>query len=191
MQSSYLAIVATSKGSDLRGVLDVLYELGSPASLEPFPLPMLNRLGALVGAEATQYGEFSLWEDGRSYSTDRSIESRGEPDWVSVNWHRLWQQDPISCHLNAGATKPLAISDRVSRRAFQRLEIFQDVIARSIRRIASGSTCPHQQARPGFSCSSTAVGVCRKECAICSICCGRTSFVIANSGAPRRASLRA
>jgi DNA-binding CsgD family transcriptional regulator len=127
VQSSYLAIVATSKGSDLRGVLDVLYELGSPASLEPFPLPMLNRLGALVGAEATQYGEFSLREDGRSYSTDRSIESRGEPDWVSVNWHRLWQQDPISCHLNAGATKPLAISDRVSRRAFQRLEIFQDV----------------------------------------------------------------
>jgi len=85
---------------------------------------MLNRLGALVGAEATQYGEFSLWEDGRSYSTDRSIESRGAPEWVSVNWHRLWQQDPISCHLNAGATKPLAISDRVRRRAFQRLEIF-------------------------------------------------------------------
>ena len=40
---------------------------------------------------------------------------------------RLWQQDPISCHLNARATEPLAISDRVSRRAFQRLEIFEDV----------------------------------------------------------------
>jgi len=39
----------------------------------------------------------------------------------------LWQQDPISCHRNAVATKPLAISDRVTRRAFQRLEIFQDV----------------------------------------------------------------
>jgi DNA-binding CsgD family transcriptional regulator len=88
---------------------------------------MLCRLGALVGAEATTYGEFSLWQDGRSYSTDHSIQSRGEPGWISENMRRLWQQDPISCHLNAGATKPLAISDRVTRRAFQRLEIFRDV----------------------------------------------------------------
>lgn len=118
--------MATSRGADLRSVLNVLYELGSPPSSDPFPLPMLNRLGALVGAEAS-YGEFSLSEDGHSYSTERSINSRDEPEWLSVNIRRLWQQDPISCHLNAGATKPLAISDRVTRQAFQRLEIFQDV----------------------------------------------------------------
>jgi DNA-binding CsgD family transcriptional regulator len=88
---------------------------------------MLDRLGALVGAEATAYGEFSLWEDGRNYSTDHSVRSRSRPEWVSMNVRRLWQQDPISCHLNARATEPLAISDRVTRRAFQRLEIFQDV----------------------------------------------------------------
>ena len=90
-------------------------------------MPLLDRLGALVGAEATAYGEFSLWEDGRSYSIDHSIRSRNRPEWVSMNMHRLWQQDPISCHVNARATKPLAISDRVTQRAFQRLEIFQDV----------------------------------------------------------------
>jgi DNA-binding CsgD family transcriptional regulator len=108
-------------------VLDVLYELGSRPSSDPFPLPMLNRLGALVGAEDTSYGEFSLWDHGRTYSTDHSVDSRTRPEWLSVNMRHLWQQDPISCHLNAGATKPLAISDRVTRRAFQRLEIFQDV----------------------------------------------------------------
>jgi DNA-binding CsgD family transcriptional regulator len=108
-------------------VLDVLWELGSLPSSDPFPLPVLNRLGALVGAEATQYGEFTLWEDGRSYSTDHAIMNRGEPEWLSLNMGRLWQQDPISCHVYAGAPKPLAISDRVTQRAFQRLEIFQDV----------------------------------------------------------------
>jgi DNA-binding CsgD family transcriptional regulator len=90
-------------------------------------LPVVDRLGALLGADAAQYGEFSLWNDGRSYSTDRAIKSRAEPEWLKVRMRRLWQQDPISCHLNAEATKPLAIADRVTRRAFQRLEIFQDV----------------------------------------------------------------
>jgi len=88
---------------------------------------MLDRLGALVGAEATRYGEFSLLDDGRTYSTDHMTNNRSEPDWLSVNWERLWQQDPISCHVHAGATKPLAISDRIAQRAFQRLEIFHDV----------------------------------------------------------------
>jgi DNA-binding CsgD family transcriptional regulator len=88
---------------------------------------MLDRLGALLGAEVAAYGEFSLSEDGPNYSTDHSIQSRGRPEWVSMNVRRLWQQDPLSCHLNARATDPLAISDRVSQRAFQRLEIFQDV----------------------------------------------------------------
>jgi DNA-binding CsgD family transcriptional regulator len=120
-------MVARSRGWDLRLVLDVLYELGSVPSSDPFPLPMLDRLGALLGAETTAYGEFSLWEDGRNYSTDYSVRSRGRPEWVSMSVRRLWQQDPISCHLNARATEPLAISDRVTQRAFQRLEIFQDV----------------------------------------------------------------
>ena len=88
---------------------------------------MLDRLGALLGVAAAKYGEFSLWDDGRSYSTDHGTETRGEPEWLSVNWRRLWQQDPISCHVHAVATEPLAISDRISQREFQRLEIFQDV----------------------------------------------------------------
>ena len=61
-------------------MLDVLYELGSFASSDPFPLPVLHRLGALLGAEATEYGEFSLLDDGRSYSTDHAIQTRGEPE---------------------------------------------------------------------------------------------------------------
>jgi DNA-binding CsgD family transcriptional regulator len=115
-----------SRGSDLRRVLDVLYELGSLPSSDPFPLPMLDRLGALVGAEATKYGEFSLG-DGGTYTTEYFTQNRSDPAWLLGTVQRLWQQDPISCHVYSGATKPIAISDRVTRRGFQRLEIFQEV----------------------------------------------------------------
>ena len=77
-------MVARSRGSDLRLVLDVLYELGSVPSSDPFPLPVLDRLGALLGAETTAYGEFSLWEDGRNYSTDYSVRKPGQTG-VGVN----------------------------------------------------------------------------------------------------------
>ena len=113
--------------TDLRGVLEVLYDLGSLTSAEPFPLPVLNRLGTLVGAHTTGYGEFSIEEGGRSYSVNCLVKNHPEPAWLAETAERWWHQDPITCRLHARAVEPTAVSDRVSRPAFHRLEFFQHV----------------------------------------------------------------
>ena len=113
--------------TDLRAVLAVLYDLGSLTSADPFPLPVLDRLGTLLGAHRTGYGEFSIADGGRSYSTMYIVQNRTEPAWLAETVARLWQQDPITCRVHARAVEPMAVSDRVSMQAFHRLEFFQDV----------------------------------------------------------------
>ncbi len=113
--------------TDLRGVLAVLYDLGSLASAEPFPLPVLNRLGTLVGAHTTGYGEFSIAQGGRSYSVNYLVKNRTEPAWLAETAERWWHQDPITCRVHSRAVEPTAVSDRVSRLALHRLEFFQHV----------------------------------------------------------------
>ena len=100
---------------------------GSLPSADPFPLPVLDRLGTLLGAHRAGYGEFSFVDGGRSYSTRYFLQNRAEPAWVAEAVARLWHQDPITCRAHARAVEPLAISDRVSRPAFHRLEFFRDV----------------------------------------------------------------
>ena len=112
---------------DLRGALELLYDLGSLPSADPFPLPMVNRLGTLVGAHITGYGEFSIAKDGRSYSVNYLIKNRAEPAWVSEMVARWWHQDPITCRLHGRAIEPMAVSDRMSEPAFHRLEFFRHV----------------------------------------------------------------
>ena len=113
--------------TDLRAVLAVLYDLGSLTSADPFPLPVLDRLGTLLGAQRTGYGEFSIADGGRSYSTMHLVQNRTEPAWLAETVARLWHQDPITCRVHARAVEPMAVSDRVSMPAFHRLEFFQDV----------------------------------------------------------------
>jgi len=113
--------------TDLRSVLRVLYDLGSLAPADPFPLPVLDRLGTLLGAHRTGYGEFALTDGGRSYSALYLAQNHTEPAWLSETVARLWHQDPITCRVHARATEPMAVSDRVSMPAFRRLEFFQDV----------------------------------------------------------------
>ncbi len=113
--------------TDLRGVLAVLHDLGSLPSAEPFPLPVLDRLGTLVGAHTTGYGEFSIEEGGRSYSVNCLVRNRTEPAWLDGTVRRWWHQDPITCRFHARAVEPMAASDRVSRPAFHRLEFFEHV----------------------------------------------------------------
>lgn len=109
--------------TDLRSVIDVLYDLGSAPSSDPFPLPVLDRLGALVGAHTTGYCEFS-----RSGGNGYCLKNRPEPPpWFSEELHRWGHQDPITCKIHAEWTTPLAVSDRLSRRAFDRLELYQYV----------------------------------------------------------------
>ena len=112
---------------DLRGALELLYDLGSLPSADPFPLPVVDRLGALVGAHMTGYGEFSIAPGGQSYSVNHLVKNCTDPAWLAETVARWWHQDPITCRLHARAVEPMAVSDRVSEPVFHRLEFFQDV----------------------------------------------------------------
>ncbi len=113
--------------TDFRGVLDLLYDLGSMPSTDPFPLPVLARLGTLLGANKTGYGEFSLTDGGQSYVVRRRLILRTEPEWLLKTVQRLWLQDPIVCRAHGRAVEPMAVSDRMSMRTFHRLEYFRQV----------------------------------------------------------------
>lgn len=112
---------------DLRGALELLYDLGSSPSSDPFPLAVLSRLGTLVSAHRAGYGEFSIANGGRSYSVSRLTTDCTEPTWLPEMVARWWHQDPITCRLHARAVEPIAVSDRVSKSTFQRLEYFQQI----------------------------------------------------------------
>ena len=120
-------IVVKLTNSDLRGVLDLLYELGSMPSADPFPLPVVDRLGTLVAARKAGYGEFSITDGGQGYAVRRLLMNRSEPAWLEGAVRRWWLQDPIVCRVHSGAVKPMAVSDRVSMRTYHRLEYFQHI----------------------------------------------------------------
>jgi hypothetical protein len=144
--------------TDLRAVLAVLYDLGSLTSADPFPLPVLDRLGTLLGAHRTGYGEFSIGDGGRSYSTLYFLQNRSEPAWLAETVARLWHQDPITCRVRARAVEPMAVSDRVSMPAFHRLEFSEMSIARSGPPIPFASSCRHRMRCPGSSSSTRNIG---------------------------------
>jgi DNA-binding CsgD family transcriptional regulator len=119
--------MAAATKTDLRSVLELLYDLGSARSPDPFPLQMLDRLGALIGAQKTGYGEFSFTEGGRSYVAQHRLNNRTEPAWLAETVKQWWLQDPIVCLIHARAVEPMAVSDRMSMRRYHRLEYFQHV----------------------------------------------------------------
>ncbi len=119
--------VATVSTTDLRAVLAVLYDLGSLTPADPFPLPVLDRLGELLGAHRAGYGEFSIDDGSCSYSTLYLVQNQTEPAWITEAVERLWHQDPITCRVYGHAREPMAISDRASMSAFRSLEFFEDV----------------------------------------------------------------
>jgi DNA-binding CsgD family transcriptional regulator len=119
--------MARATKTDLRSVLELLYDLSSARSHDPFPLQMLDRLGTLVGAQKTGYGEFSFSEGGRSYVAHHRLNNRTEPAWLAETVKQWWLQDPIVCLIHARAVEPMAVSDRMSLRRYHRLEYFQNV----------------------------------------------------------------
>jgi DNA-binding CsgD family transcriptional regulator len=119
--------MAKLTSTDLRGVLELLFDLGSQPSADPFPLPVLDRLCTLLGARTAGYGEFSITDNGQSYAAQRRLSNQTEPAWRAEIVRRWWLQDPIVCCVHSRAVEPLAVSDRVSIRTFQRLEYFQYV----------------------------------------------------------------
>jgi DNA-binding CsgD family transcriptional regulator len=108
-------------GADYRGALDVLREAGDVEGAIPFPEPVLEALRRLVPCDVVAYHE-KLEGD-----AERTIIWTGEPRGavtreVRAAGIRYWHQDPMTPV--DGARK---YSDFLSRREFQRLELYQEV----------------------------------------------------------------
>jgi len=106
---------------DLHGVLDLVLQLGSTESKQPFPLPVLLELQRLVDADAAGYVE-----------TDAGTASRGAcelvtripPPGLFEYLEDVGHEDPthrIYCH---GRPDSVAISDFISARSFHRRHIY-------------------------------------------------------------------
>jgi len=115
--------VATVTSRDLRAALDVVYDVCSGPSADPFPAPVLEQLGKLVGAHTVGYCESPRLEDSHGYvlRTRRAAPGLG----AALDW---WaDQDPTHCGYHATTSEPIAISDFLTRKAFVRLEVYQHI----------------------------------------------------------------
>jgi DNA-binding CsgD family transcriptional regulator len=111
---------------DVRAALDLVYDVCSEESPDPFPLPVLERLGRLVGANAVGYCESPLSGCDGCYS----LVTRPAPPWLYEELVQWGEQDLTHEAFNASSTEPIAISDFLSWRAFSRLEVYERICRR-------------------------------------------------------------
>jgi len=121
-------------------VLAVLYDSVADSAIR-FPLPVLDRLGSVLGAQTTGYGVLDR-DCGRRYSTVYLSGIAPRAGMVAETVARLWtRSDHVSCH--ARAVEPMAIPTS-EHAAFHRLEFFRMSIARSATADSVRSSCRRQ-----------------------------------------------
>jgi len=122
---TYLQDVACLSASDYRGVLEFLRLAGTNDGPDPFPEQLLAELRQLIPCDVVSYGDFD--PDRRGW--------RCAPRWVGEPqatvtaairdaFQALRHQYP---HAPSDATPVLRWSDRLSRRAMRRLELYREV----------------------------------------------------------------
>jgi DNA-binding CsgD family transcriptional regulator len=126
-RAAYPADVAAVTSTDLRAALDVVYDLCSAESADPFPRPVLERLASLLGVHTAGYCETPRDRGFGGYE----LVTRPAPPWLYGELEQWARQDPTHAAFHAGTATPLAISDFLTRRAFSRLEVFQRVCRRN------------------------------------------------------------
>lgn len=107
--------------SDLQKALELVLQLGLSQSEEPFPLPVIVELQRLVDVEVAGYVETGL---GTASCGGRQVVTRIPPPGLFETLEDVGPEDPthrIHCH---GRRDPVAISDFLSARAFQRRRIY-------------------------------------------------------------------
>jgi DNA-binding CsgD family transcriptional regulator len=115
--------VAHLSAADYRRVLEFIRLCGDARGPDPFPEPVLGQLCRLIPCDVVSYGEF----DGRNGGSWRSsVRWAGEPRAaVTAAIHEASQgfrkQYP---HLPNDPTRLLRWSDRLSRRALRRLDLY-------------------------------------------------------------------
>jgi DNA-binding CsgD family transcriptional regulator len=119
--------------SDLGQALDFLREAEGVTGSDPFPRPLLDTLRALIPAEAVSWHEWSF-VGGRHHDCSFSASEPADTPAVWEAYSRYRHQDPLpgGC-VGAGPPSPitvgraLKVSDFLSRREFQRLDLHAHV----------------------------------------------------------------
>jgi DNA-binding CsgD family transcriptional regulator len=100
----------------------MLHDLAADRSDEIFPRPVVERLGELLDARNAGYCE---WTPGEP---DHYVRTLPEPDWFAEGFARWLHQDAISPHRFRNLDVPIAVSDVLSRRATERVELYQHTL---------------------------------------------------------------
>jgi DNA-binding CsgD family transcriptional regulator len=117
--------VARLSASDYRGVLEFLHLAGSNDSPDPFPEQLLEHLRGLIASDTVSYGDYNPNRRGWRCAP-RWV---GEPNTAATDSIRdafqvLRHQYP---HASSDPAPVLRWSDRLSRRAMRRLDIYWEV----------------------------------------------------------------
>jgi DNA-binding CsgD family transcriptional regulator len=103
-------------------VIEMLHDLAADRSEEIFPRPVIERLGDLLDAPNAGYCE---WKPGEP---DYYIRTLLEPDWFADAFAQWLHQDAINCHRFRNSAVPIAVSDVLSKRAADRVELYQHTL---------------------------------------------------------------
>jgi DNA-binding CsgD family transcriptional regulator len=106
--------------ADLRSVIEMLHDLAADRSEEIFPRLVIERLGVLLDAPNAGYCELQPCEADSYY-----IRTFPEPAWYGEALFRWHHQDPITCTRFGNLPEPIAVSDVLSKRAFNGLGLYQ------------------------------------------------------------------
>ncbi|MGH3494692.1 MAG: helix-turn-helix transcriptional regulator [Sciscionella sp.] len=108
--------------AQLRDALDLVGMVAADTGPDPFSRAALSRLQEMTDADsAVGYVEARTTRAAESYQ----LVTRRGPTWMFPILDRVGQQDPIHAAHCRDLTAPVAISDRISAREFQRLDIYR------------------------------------------------------------------
>ena len=103
--------------------LDLVEMLGASRRDVPFPVPVLEELRRLTNTETVGYVELGADVE----CGDRATVTRVNPPWLFENLAIAGQDDPTHRSYTSIPAEPIAISDFMTRREFQRTRIY-DVV---------------------------------------------------------------
>src|SRR5207248_1300948 len=100
----------------------MLHDLAADRCGEIFPRPVVERLGVLLDAPNAGYCEWKPRE------ADYYIRTFPEPDWYGEALFQWHHQDAITWTRFGNLPEPIAVSDVLSKRASDRVELYQHTL---------------------------------------------------------------
>ncbi len=108
---------------DLEGALGLVSRVGSPDDADPFSLGLLADLCDLLDVATAAYCEASAAVGFGDYERV----TRPQPPWLYDALAACGQQDPAHAAFCNAVDRPVSISDFLTKSAFKRLDLYNDV----------------------------------------------------------------